>query len=112
MKRHKAEIRISGKTLKWLRRLLSYEEMTEKDFEKEEIRWDDTVFSEDVKFDDGKWADLRVCSGQNNLWAEMVLFSDGNEAGCTEPGFDGLEGEWTVVDDDDGDEYTVVVRRA
>lgn len=71
--------------------------------EVDEIDWDDpgvdfdydkTVFCKTVTFEDGTQADLKVCSGQTNLWCEVVWFDKhGNEIACSDCG-DTLDGLW------------------
>ena len=109
MRHYKETVEIDKETSDWLKHLLSYEEMTEEDFEKEGIDQDSTVYEETVEFKDGKQADLKVCSGQNNLWAEAVLFSkNGDELCFTEPGFDDLIGGWQMQTG--SAKYTITVK--
>lgn len=68
---------------------------TEIDFEEQDIDEDATLFCQTVTFDDGMFADLKVCSGQTNLWCEMVWFDkDGYELTCSDACNDTLDGEW------------------
>jgi hypothetical protein len=109
MRHYKETVEIDKETSDWLKHLLSYEEMTEEDFEKEEIGWDRTIYEETVEFKDGKQADIKVCSGQHNLWAEAVLFSkDGDELCFTDPEFDGIVGEWHMQTG--SAKYTITVK--
>lgn len=79
------------------------------DMEREEVEPDSTLFIETARFDDGYEMDVKVCSGQTNIWSEAVLFDpDGNEVCCTEPMYDNIDGEWSLESDDA--EYTVVVK--
>ena len=85
-------------------------EKAEIDFEKEELEEDATLFSRTVKFDDGTTAELKVCSGQTNLWSEAVWFDkDGYEICCTDANYDDLEGEWFCDENSDYDFEVVPV---
>ena len=71
------------------------------DFDKVDFPYDATLFSQTVEFDDGTQADLKVCSGQTNLWCEMVWFDkDGHEIACSDADADGLDGVWECSLDD------------
>ena len=88
--------------------------MGEIDFDKVDIGEDATLLSKTVVFDDGTWAELKVCSGQHNCWAEVVWFDkDGYEICCTEPQFT-VDGDWEcyALDEDGGDAHTVRVKEA
>ena len=63
-------------------------DMDEVDFEAEEVEEDALLLSKTVDCGDGVFAELKVCSGQTNLWAEIVWFCDGDEVCCTEPFFE------------------------
>lgn len=71
------------------------------DFEAEDLEEDSTVFSKTVKFENGYWAEVKVCTGQDGaIWSEAVLFTaDGNEVSCTDPDVQ-LSGNWEMYDDD------------
>ena len=80
------------------------------DFDKVDFPYDATLFCQTVELDDGACADLKVCSGQTNLWCEMVWFDkDGYEIACTDACADELEGEWKCPFGD-GDYDVEVVR--
>ena len=83
--------------------------LDEVDFEGLDIPEDTTLFCKTVEFDDGAFADLKVCSGQTNLWCEMVWFDkNGCEISCSDACADTLEGEW-YFPQDDGGRYDVEV---
>ena len=88
---------------KWLKE-------NEIDFDKVDFPYDATLFCQTVELDDGACAYLKVCSGQTNLWCEMVWFDkDGYEIACSDACADELEGEWKYPFDD-GDYDVEVVR--
>ena len=73
---------------KWL-------QVSEIDFNKDDFPHDATLLCQTVDFDDGTFADLKVCSGQTNLWCEMVWYSEnGCEIACSDACDDRLDGEW------------------
>ena len=77
------------------------------DFEKENVQEDTTLFGRTVLFEDGCFANLRVCSGQTNLWCEVVWFDkDGDEMCCSDACADTLEGMWECSR---GEQYNVEV---
>lgn len=76
------------------------------DFNEVDFDYDSTLFCQTVAFDDGTQADLKVCSGQTNLWCEMVWFDrDGNEIACSDACADALDGIWEFPVPFEGDEY-------
>ena len=100
---------VDGKELDKWNELLKLDEV---DFEDMDIREDATLFEQTVVFADGAFADLRVCSGQTNLWCEMVWFDkDGYEISCSDATADTLDGEWYFTGDESS-QYDVKVVRA
>ena len=86
---------------KWLKE-------SEIDFDEVDFDYDATLFCQTVEFDDGVQADLKVCSGQTNLWCEMVWFdAEGHELACSDACADELEGLWEYPFD--GGDYNVEV---
>lgn len=101
------EIKITSEELDKYNALLQKDEI---DFEEEGVEEDATLLSKTVRFDDGVWADLRVCSGQTNCWAEVVWFDkEGYEIACSDADAIELEGEWLCSLDP---KYNVLVTRA
>ena len=90
------KIEIDAKELKYWNEMLQKSEI---DFEAEKIAEDETLFCKTVKFDDGIEADLRVCSGQTNLWCEAVWYDNGCEMYCSDACADTLEGIWECIDE-------------
>ena len=87
---------------KWL-------QVSEIDFDKEDFLHDATLFCQTVEFDDGTFADLKVCSGQTNLWCEMVWYSEnGCEIACSDACADRLDGEWKYPFEDGNYDVEVV----
>lgn len=82
----------------------------EEDMEREGVDFDSTLFLRTVKFDDGHEVDVKVCSGQHNLWSEAVLFDpEGNEVSCVDDcSYDHIDGEWRLEYKDV--EYNVIVK--
>ncbi|MDR0287536.1 MAG: hypothetical protein LBI03_07535 [Clostridiales bacterium] len=74
------ELQLYKKTVDYWQRLV---DMTQVDFEKENIDRDCMLKVWSVEFDDGYVADLRVCSGNNNLFLDAILFRPCN-GGLTE----------------------------
>lgn len=91
------ELKIKKSTADFWNRLLKEAIVN---FEALGVPQDATLFIKTVKFDDGAFADLQVCSGQTNLWCEMVWFDEnGCEICCSDACADHLEGEWQCEDD-------------
>lgn len=74
---------------------------------------EDDTHTETVSFEDGYEMDIKVCGvqyegegGSNAAWSEAVLFKDGCEVACTDPG-DDLLGEWEL--EHDGNTFVVNV---
>ena len=109
MKHYTKTIYVPKKELERLNRLLDVV-YDEEDMEREGVDFDSTLFLDTAKFDDGYRVDIKVCSGQHNLWAEAVLFDpDGNQVYCVDDGsYENIDGEWNLESDDA--EYTVVVK--
>lgn len=79
-------------------------------FDEVDFPYDATLFCQTVEFDDGVQADLKVCSGQTNIWCEMVWFDEeGRELACSDACADELVGEWKCSLGD-GDYDVEVVR--
>ena len=56
------------------------------DFDEEGISKDSIPYRHLAKFDDGVVAELRICAGSHNMWAEVSWFAkDGGEICYTEP---------------------------
>lgn len=102
----KAKIELNKGEVDRLRRLLDLG--TDIDFEREGVEKDALLLIKNVKFDDGCFADLKVCSGQSNLWCEMVFFDpEGNEIHCVDDDSGEILGEF---DDSMGHEVEVVAK--
>ena len=109
MKHYTKTIYIPKKEIERLNRLLDVV-YDEEDMEREGVESDSTLFIKTARFDDGYEVDVKVCSGQHNLWSEAVLFDpDGNEVSCVDDcSYEHIDGEWSLESDDA--EYTVVVK--
>lgn len=108
MKSYTKPVYVPKKEIERLNRLLDVV-YDEEDMEKEEVEPDSTLFIRTARFDDGYEVDVKVCSGQANLWSEAVLFDpDGNEVYCTDPTYDNIDGEWSLESDDTV--YNVIVK--
>lgn len=75
------------------------------DFDELDLPEDSTLYCNSVVFPSGVCAELRVCSGQHNLWAEVVWYSKtGEELSCSPAEYE-LEGEWHGI----YDQYMLIV---
>ena len=80
------------------------------DFDKVDFPYDATLFCQTVEFEDGTQADLKVCSGQTNLWCEMVWFDEnGCEIACSDACADELDGVWEYPFEDGDYNVEVVI---
>ena len=87
----------------WLNAVLAEGEL---DFEAFDVEEDSTLYDNAVKFDDGVVAEVKVCTGQSNAWAECVWFDkNGDEIACADPEFE-FEGVWECPL---GEQYNVEV---
>ena len=85
---------MAEKCKKWLD-IDNLKNLTDEQREELEVKEDDVALSETTTFSDGTQAELKVCSGQTNYWAEVVWFNkDGEEIECSQPSFDGIDGLW------------------
>lgn len=93
---------LSKEEVKRLQNLLDFEKV---DFEKENIEEDAVIHSLSARFNNCYSAEINVCSGQQNLWVDSVLFNaERQQIAVAEPAFDIL-GE--TFFEHDGNEYTV-----
>lgn len=68
---------------------------------------EDDILSFTVRFADGIEMDIKLCGAQGEEpWTEAVLFKDGQEICCSEPGVM-CDGPWTL--ECDGNTYTAIV---
>ena len=68
---------------------------------------DSTIECFTAQFADGHFADIKICSGQNNFFCDPVLFNkDGYEV-CVLNCADTLNGEYGF--EDNGNEYIVII---
>lgn len=68
---------------------------------------DSTIECFTAQFVDGHFADIKICSGQNNFFCDPVLFNkDGYEV-CVLDCADTLNGEYDF--EDNGNEYVVII---
>lgn len=89
--RYESKIKISKEKAEELQVLLDKDSIN---FEKEDIEEDSVLFKGVAVFDNGFMAHIKVCSGQNNLYVDPVLFdNEGNEVYAGEPAFE-LLGEY------------------
>lgn len=66
----------------------------------------DTIF-QTARFADGMEMDVKLCGAQDDTpWTEAVLFKDGSEVCCSEPG-EAYDGHWTL--ECNGNTYTAMV---
>ena len=91
-------ITVSRATAEKYKKLLAIDDISvleDEELEKLGIVKDTTLFREGIEFKDKKYAELKVCAGSQNLWAEMVWFDEnGCEIACSEAVFDGIVGLW------------------
>lgn len=81
-------------------------DMVDVDFKKEGIDEDSVIKTYTFRFADGIEADIKVCSGQTNLFVDPVLFENGHECCVLEPA-DTLDGEYSF--EHNGTIYTAVL---
>ena len=99
-------ITVSRATAEKYKKLLAIDDISvleDEELEELGIVKDTTLFCEGIEFKDKKYAELKVCAGSQNLWAEMVWFKKTGErngvpvyeeACCSDAVFDGIEGLW------------------
>jgi hypothetical protein len=84
-------IKIPKAEIKEYNRLLDIEEV---DFEKEGVDEDTTLETYTFKFTKEIEGDIKICSGQNNLYIDPVLFYKGCECCVLDPEFE-IDGEYS-----------------
>lgn len=103
MKRIESTVRIPKRELDYWNRLLDIEEV---DFEKEGIDCDQELERYTFNFGNGFEADIKVCSGQTNLFVDPVLFYKGSECCVLEPDYEVIGEYWFECD---GTEYVAII---
>ena len=99
------EVCIPKKQLEFWEKMLSSENI---DYDEQKWGQYETVFLENIKFEDGYEIDLKVNTNSRedgDLFSEAVLFdSDGGQVSCTDPEYE-LKGEWNLYrTDENGNE--------
>ena len=105
---YKETVAITADELAWINSMLA--DCSVKDREEDPCcldckRKDFQTWSKTTVFPDGVEMDIKLCPGCTP-WTEAVLFWNGSECGCTDPGDEFLS-DWVL--DLDGNQYMVEV---
>lgn len=70
---------------------------------------DSTIYTLTAYFDNGYFADLKLCSGQSNFFGDSILFSEDGCELCVLDCFDSLDKGDVFIFEDGDDTYEVIV---
>lgn len=105
---YKEAVTITAEELAWINSMLADcgVKAREEDPRCLDCKWKDfQTWSKTAAFPDGIEMDIKLCPGCTP-WTEAVLFWNGSECGCTDPGDEFLS-DWVM--DLDGNQYMVEV---